>query len=69
MERLEREMAAVQIDSEKLSDDYGGNNLNLVIIKSHITKILDNAKVLHWLMDNNPEYLSQLKKLSEIRTL
>ncbi|HDH0709074.1 TPA: ParB N-terminal domain-containing protein [Klebsiella aerogenes] len=69
IERLEREMAAVQIDTEKLSDDYGGNNLKLVIIKSHITKILDNAKVLHWLMDNNPEYLSQLKKLSEIRSL
>lgn len=69
IERLEREMAAVQIDTEKLSDDYGGNNLKLVIIKSHITKILDNARVLHWLMDNSPEYLSQLKKISEIRSL
>ncbi|QHM74228.1 hypothetical protein C7M52_00151 [Mixta theicola] len=69
IERLEREMAAVQIDTEKLSDDYGCNNLKLVIIKTHIKKLLDNAKVLHWLMDNNPEYLSQLKKISEIRSL
>jgi len=69
IERLEREMAAVQIDTEKLIEDYGGNNLKLVIIKSHINKILDNAKILHWLMDNNSEFLTQLKKLSEIRSL
>lgn len=69
LERLEREMAAVQIETEKLSEDYAANTLKLVIIKGHIGKLLNNARVLHWLMDHNQDFLLQLRKISEIHSL
>lgn len=69
IDRLEREMAQVHIESEKLKDSYGENTLRLVIIKSHIQKILENTKVLHWLLDNKNELLVELKKISNINSL
>ncbi|CNH56515.1 RepB plasmid partitioning protein [Yersinia frederiksenii] len=69
IDRLEREMAQVHIESEKLKDSYGENTLRLVIIKSHIQKILDNTKILHWLLDNKNELLIELRKISNINSL
>lgn len=69
IDRLEREMAQVHIESEKLKDSYGENTLRLVIIKSHIQKILENTKVLHWLLDNKNELLVELKKITNINSL
>ncbi|HHH0762061.1 TPA: plasmid partitioning protein RepB C-terminal domain-containing protein [Yersinia enterocolitica] len=69
IDRLEREMAQVHIESEKLKESYGENTLRLVIMKSHIQKLLENTKILHWLLDNKNELLIELKKISNINSL
>lgn len=69
IERLEREMASVQIETQKLEEHYAANNLKFSITKSHIESLLNNTKVLHWLIDNEPEYLNELKKISNINSL
>ncbi|CQJ65038.1 TPA: plasmid partitioning protein RepB C-terminal domain-containing protein [Yersinia enterocolitica] len=69
IDRLEREMAQVHIESEKLKESYGENTLRLVIMKSHIQKLLENTKILHWLLDNKNELLVELKKISNINSL
>ncbi|MBW5869610.1 ParB N-terminal domain-containing protein [Yersinia enterocolitica] len=69
IDRLEREMAQVHIESEKLKESYGENTLRLVIIKSHIQKLLENTKILHWLLDHKNELLVELKKISNINSL
>lgn len=69
IDRLEREMAQVHIESEKLKESYGENTLRLVIIKSHIQKLLENTKILHWLLDNRNELLVELKKITNINSL
>ncbi|EAY1190104.1 RepB plasmid partitioning protein [Salmonella enterica] len=67
--RMEREMAAMEMETKQLEDIYGTNNLKLAVIISHIKKLLSNYTVLNWLVDNNPDYLAQLKKISAIDSL
>lgn len=64
--RLEKEMASIQVETKNIEAEYAANTLRLVIVKSHIKKLLDNSSILHWLIDHNHEYLSELKKISGI---
>lgn len=66
LQRLERELAAVQADTKLLEESYGPDNLQLTIIKTHIKSILNNARVLNWLLKTNKEYLEQLQLIAEI---
>ncbi|MDC9594109.1 plasmid partitioning protein RepB C-terminal domain-containing protein [Xenorhabdus sp. IM139775] len=52
----------IQNETKRIEEIYGANTLKLVIAKSYINKLLDNAKILHWLLEKNPEYLNELKK-------
>ncbi|MBM1020211.1 RepB plasmid partitioning protein [Enterobacter sp. A11] len=67
--RLEKEMAALQIETQNIKDEYAENNLNLLIAKAYIARLLNNNAVLHWLYDNNIEYLEVLKTLSGVDNL
>ncbi|PHM62508.1 plasmid partitioning protein RepB C-terminal domain-containing protein [Xenorhabdus ishibashii] len=67
--RLEKEMAALQIETQNLKDEYAENNLSLTIVKGYIAKLLSHNNVIHWLYENNMEYLSILKKISGIEKL
>lgn len=69
IQRLEKELAQFHVETEKLKDTYGVNSLKLVIIKSHIEKLLNNPRILHWLLDNKSDHLTELKKISNIRAL
>ncbi|EFT6954399.1 ParB N-terminal domain-containing protein [Escherichia coli] len=69
LERLEKEMASVQVETQHLQDEYAENNLRLVIIKNHIERLLANGQVLNWLYDNHQEYLSVLKQISGLDDL
>ncbi|MEI7065733.1 plasmid partitioning protein RepB C-terminal domain-containing protein [Dickeya chrysanthemi] len=62
IQRLEREMATIQNETNRIEEIYGANTLKFVIAKSYIKKLLDNNKVLHWLIEHNPDYLKELKK-------
>ncbi|BCQ35959.1 hypothetical protein ERHA55_37150 [Erwinia rhapontici] len=69
IERLEKEMAQVHFDTQKIKENYGSNSLKLTIVISHIKKILENPKVFHWLLRNKQDYLSELTKISDIDKL
>jgi len=69
LQRLERELAIVQQDTKLLEESYGPANLQLSIIKTHIVSILDNARIVKWLLKSNPEYLEQLQLIAELKTV
>ncbi|EIO7469446.1 ParB N-terminal domain-containing protein [Salmonella enterica subsp. enterica] len=69
LERLEKEMASVQVETQHLQDEYAENNLRLVIIKNHIERLLANGQIVNWLYDNHQEYLSLLKQISGLDDL
>lgn len=67
--RMEREMIATEMKSKQLENVYGTNTLKLAVIISHVKSLLSNYAVLNWLIDNNPDYLKQLKKIAAIDSL
>ncbi|WP_043113638.1 ParB/RepB/Spo0J family partition protein [Pseudacidovorax intermedius] len=70
LQRLERELAAVQADTRLLEEGYGPANLQLEIIKTYIGKtLLENASVVRWLAKNRGEYLQQLQIIADIKAL
>lgn len=70
LQRLERELAAVQADTKLLEEGYGPANLQLEIIKTYIGKtLLENAAVVRWLAKTRAEYLEQLQIIADIKQL
>ncbi|EHU6523152.1 ParB N-terminal domain-containing protein [Salmonella enterica] len=67
--RLEQEMATTSEETKKLQNEYGSNMLKFVIIQSYINKLLGNPKVLHWFLENEIDYLNELKRISSINSL
>ncbi|OUF33256.1 hypothetical protein AZZ63_000314 [Enterobacter hormaechei] len=62
-------MAQIHVDTQKLKETYGVNILKLVIVKTHITSLLDNPKILQWLLKHKPDFLTELNKISNINSL
>lgn len=69
IERLEKEMAHVHVDADKLKETYGSNSLKLTIIISHIKTLLENQVLFRWMYKNKPDLLNELIKISEINSL
>jgi hypothetical protein len=69
LQRLQRELTAVQADTKILEDGYGPANLQLVIIKTYIKGLLDNATVVRWLAKTHAEYLQQIQLIADIKQL
>jgi predicted regulator of amino acid metabolism with ACT domain len=67
--RQEKELAALQVNIKVIEESYGENTLLLTVTKSYIKKLLENAKVVLWLSQNNPEYLSEFQSIAEISSL
>jgi hypothetical protein len=69
VQRLQRELAAVQADTKILEESYADSNLQLAIVKAHIKALLENSKVVRWLAKFHHDYLQQLRFVAEINKL
>lgn len=67
--RLEKEMAALQVETQDIQNEFAENNLNLMVVRSYITKLLSKNEIIHWLYDNKSEYLDVLKKVLGVKHL
>lgn len=67
--KMERELAALQMQIKVVEDDYGPDVLHLTIIKGYLSKLLGNAAVVRWLARNQPEYLKEFQSLTEMTGL
>lgn len=67
--RLERELAALQMQIKIVEDDYGPDVLHLTVIKGYLTKLLANAAVVRWLAKHQPEYLKEFQSIAELTEL
>lgn len=66
LQRLERELGVLQANTKILEENYGPENLQLTIIKTHIKSLLDNASIVKWLIKYNKDYFDQLQLIMEM---
>lgn len=69
MARMERELAALQMQIRSVEDSYGIDNLHLTVAKGYIGKLVGNNAVCKWLEKHQHDYLSEFQKISEIDTI
>ncbi|MGE8689188.1 MAG: plasmid partitioning protein RepB C-terminal domain-containing protein [Achromobacter sp.] len=63
MARMERELAALQMQSNAVRDSYGPDVLQLSIIQRYLAALLSNAAIVQWLTQQHPEYLKEFQEI------
>lgn len=67
--RLERELATLQLQTKGFEETYGLDNLHLTVAKAYLAKLLANVRVVRWLAQHKPEYLSEFQSIAELASL
>lgn len=67
--RMESEMQSLQKEFSLIESSYGENVLTLTIAKSYLSKLLDNTKILRYLVKYHQAVLSEFQKITEIESL
>ena len=67
--RLERELATLQVQIKAVEETYGLDNLHLTVARAYLVKLLGNARVVRWLAQQKPEYLTEFQSIAELTSL
>ena len=63
MAKMEREMGNLQGQYKLIEQTYGQDVLNLVLAKGYLVKLLDNAAVIRYLRQNQPDVLAEFENV------
>jgi hypothetical protein len=63
---VEQELASLQEGISSIQDTYGQDHLHLTVIKAYVRKLLGNARVVRYLMQTRPEFLSEFQTIAEM---
>ena len=66
MARMERELARLQEGITSIQDSYGQDHLQLTVIKAYLGKLLGNARIVRYLMQHRPEFLTEFQAITEM---
>lgn len=69
IERLERELAALQVQIRDIEDNYGPEQCELTIIQNYVVHLLNSASVVRWLSTNRRDYLTEFQNITEMKRL
>ena len=62
-------MANLEREYQLVEESYGTGVLNLTLAKGYLTRLLGNAKVINYLLRQQPEIFSQFQRISEMESL
>ena len=63
---MENELARLQEAISSIQETYGQDHLHLTIIKGYLAKLLGNARVVRYLMQNRPEFLTEFQVIADM---
>ncbi len=66
MARMESELARLQESITSIQETYGQDHLHLTVIKGYLTKLLGNARVVRYLMQHRPEFLTEFQAIADM---
>jgi hypothetical protein len=59
----------LQVQVKSIEDSYGIDNLHLTLAKGYVAKLLGNARIIRWLVQNRQEYLNEFQSIAEIENI
>lgn len=66
MARMEQELARLLEGITSIQDSYGKDHLQLAVIKGYLDKLLGNARIVRYLMQHQPEFLTEFQTIAEM---
>lgn len=66
MARMEGELARLQESFISIQDTYGHDHLQLTVIKGYVAKMLGNARIVRYLMQNRPDFMAEFQAIAEM---
>jgi len=69
MARMESEMGSLKGEYRLIEDSYGPNVLTLTIARTYLSTLLENARVIKYLAQHHPEFLTQFQKIVDMTSL
>ena len=66
MARMERELARLQEGITSIQDTYGQDHLQLTVIKGYLAKLLGNVRIVRYLMQHRPEFMTEFQAITEM---
>ena len=66
MARMERELARLQEGITSIQESYGKDHLHLTVVKGYLARLLGNARVVRYLMQNRPEFLNEFQAIADL---
>ena len=69
MMRMEGEMGSVQDQYRMIEESLGPNVLTLMVTKSYLCTLLNNARIVKYIGQYHPDYLTEFQKITEMTSL
>lgn len=66
MARIEGELARLQESFTSIQDSYGQDHLQLTVIKGYLAKLLGNARIVRYLMQNRPDFMAEFQTIADM---
>lgn len=66
MARMESELTRLQESFSSIQDSYGQDHLQLTVIKGYVAKLLGNARIVRYLMQNRPDFMAEFQAIAEM---
>ena len=63
-----RVLARLQEGVTSIQESYGKDHLHLTVIKAYLARLLGNARVVRYLMQNRPEFLNEFQAIAELNS-
>ena len=66
MARMESELARLQESITSIQETYGQDHLHLTVVKGYLARLLGNARVVRYLVQHRPEFLTEFQAIAEL---
>lgn len=66
MARMEGELTRLQESFTSIKESYGQDHLKLTVIKGYVAKLLGNARIVRYFMQNRPEFMAEFQAIAEM---
>jgi len=67
--RVEKESSILHREYLLIKENYGTDNMNLMIIRGYLSNLLGNVKVVRYLAQDYPDFLKYFQKIIEMTSL
>lgn len=64
---MEHEAANLDREFKTIEQDYGSDHLDLVLATGYLSRLLGSAKVVRYLAQFHPDFLSEFQKIADLR--